>query len=344
MVPTNGQSARVDSRFMANRVRWGILATGSIARQFAEGLKMAKTGELVATASRSQEKADAFAAEFGGKGYDSVEALLALDEVDAVYIASPHHVHKDQTIQVARAGKAILCEKPFVLNAREAKEALAVVKEAGVFFMEAFMYRCSPQTRKLRELLREGVIGTPRAVNAEFSFGAGRGWDNFRTDAAVGGGGLMDVGGYCVSLASLVFDGDPTEAFYAKAMDEAGYDGVGVGALKYETGLAHFGAGIHLTMRNDARIYGEAGHITLTSPWKSDPDAAMIVQADGKEPESFRLGLGNAELYAAEADAVAANLEAGECPDFTKAETMRQARTLDRLRASAGMVFDADKS
>ncbi len=338
---------------MADRVRWGVLATGSIARQFAEGLRVSRTGALAAVASRSGAKADAFAAEFSPEGtsakaYDSVEALLADPGVDAVYIASPHHVHRDHTIAAARAGRAILCEKPFVLNAREAEEALAAVAEAGVFFMEAFMYRCSPQILKLREILASGAIGTPRAVNAEFSFGAGRGWENFRTEASVGGGGLLDVGGYCVSLALLVFGGEPTEAFYAKAMDEAGYDGVGVGALKYATknggsGLAHFGAGIHLNMRNDARIYGEEGHITLTSPWKSDPDAALIVTPAAGTPESHHLGLGNAELYAAEADAVAQYLEAKECPHFTIEETRIQVRTLDRLRASAGLVFDADK-
>lgn len=328
---------------MADHLRWGILATGSIARQFAKGLKVCKTGELVATASRSQDKADAFAAEHGGKGYDSVEALLADPGIDAVYIASPHHVHKEHTILAARAGKAILCEKPFTLNAAEATEALAAVEAAGVFFMEAFMYRCSPQMRKVRELLESGAIGAPRMVNAEFAFQAGREWDNFRTDAAVGGGGLMDVGGYCVSLALLVFGSEPSDTMYAKGLDEAGYDGMGAGLLKWPGGeAAHFGTGIHLNMVNDARIYGDAGHLRISSPWKSDPDGTLALHRNGQEPEIFSLGVTNDALYAHEADAVAEHLAAGECPWFTKAESLAMARTLDRLRASAGLRFGTD--
>lgn len=323
---------------MADRLRWGILATGSIARQFAGGLKVSKTGTLVATASRSQEKADAFAAEFGGRGYDSVEALLADPEVDAVYIASPHHVHKEHTIAAARAGKAILCEKPFTLNEDEAAEALRAVDEAGVFFMEAFMYRCSPQMRKVREILESGAIGTPRMVNAEFSFQAGRDWDNFRTDPSVGGGGLMDVGGYCVSFALLVFGGEPSELMYVKGLDEAGYDGMGAGLMKWSGGeAAHFGTGIHLNMVNDARVYGDEGHLTISVPWKSSPDTVLTVNRRGAEPETHRLGITNDELYAHEADAVAEFVAAGECPWFTKAESLAMARTLDRLRASAGL-------
>ena len=155
----------------------------------------------------------------------------------------------------------------------------------------------------------------------------------------------MDVGGYCVSFALMVFGGEPSDTMYAKGLDESGYDGMGAGLLQWPDGsAAHFGTGIHLNMVNDARVYGDEGHLILTNPWKSDPTAELIVHRKGAEPETHRLGLTNDELYAAEADAVAEFFEAGECPWFTKAESLAMARTLDRLRASAGLRFHSDKS
>jgi predicted dehydrogenase len=197
-----------------DRLRWGIIATGGIAHQFARGLKASKTGTLVASGSRSLEKASAFAEQHGGKGYGAYGDVLADPEVDAVYIATPHHLHSEWTVKAAAAGKGILCEKPFTLNELEARKTLEQVLPTGVFFMEAFMYRCSPQMRKLVELVRGGAIGQVRAIAAEFSFHAGRNWDNFRADGAVGGGGLMDVGTYCVSFSRLIADQEPSRAEY----------------------------------------------------------------------------------------------------------------------------------
>src|SRR5476649_2381220 len=181
---------------MADKLNWGILATGGIARQFAGGLKASKTGTLTAVGSRTIESAQKFTDQFGGKPYGSYAEVLEDPSVDAVYIALPHHMHYDWTIKCAEAGKAILCEKPFTLNALEATRALNEVRKHKVFFMEAFMYRCHPQILKLRELLAEKVIGDVKAVNSEFAFAAGKGWENFRTDGTLGGGGLMDVGTY----------------------------------------------------------------------------------------------------------------------------------------------------
>ena len=166
---------------MANTLNWGILATGSIARQFAAGLRTSETGHLHAVGSRSLETAERFAAEYGGVPYDSYEAVLEDPEVQAVYIATPHHMHAEWTIRCAEAGKGILCEKPFTLNSAEAERALEAVRTCGVFFMEAFMYRCHPQTIRLRELLKAGAIGEPKMVNAEFGFNASHDWGNFRT-------------------------------------------------------------------------------------------------------------------------------------------------------------------
>ncbi len=326
---------------MATALRWGLLATGNIAHAFAAGIKESRTGTLEASASRSLEKSANFAEKWGGRALEGYEALLADPNVDAVYISTPHHLHAEWTIKAAEAGKHILCEKPFTLNAKEAEEALAAVKANGVFFMEAFMYRCAPQTRKLVELLEAKAIGDVQHVNAEFAFAAGKSWENFRTDGNVGGGGLMDVGSYAVSISRLAFGKEPTEAHYAYVGEN--YDESGQGLLKFSGGRsAVIGCGVHVQMRNDAMIYGSTGRIHISDPWKSS-DSKLTLFKNGSEPEVFEFPLTGPQLYAAEADAVADFLEAKECPYVSWEDTLQQMRTLDRLRASAGYKFGVEK-
>lgn len=328
---------------MADKLRWGILATGSIANQFANGLKVSKTGELAAVGSRTIEKATEFTDKHGGKPYASYQEVLDDPNVDAVYIATPHAMHSEWTIKCAEAGKAILCEKPFTLNAIEAEKALKVVKEKGVFFMEAFMYRCAPQTRKLVELLGEKAIGKVCAINAEFAFHAGHDWNNFRATNEGGGGGLMDVGTYCVSLARLVAGVEPDRCEFSAYLGEKGYDEWGNGILHFPNDITMaFGSGVHLNMRNDARIYGENGSIWIESPWKCSKGAKLVLQRKGQDPEEFDLGVTNDELYGIEADSVAEFVEAKECPYMSVADTLGQMKTLDALRKSAGLHFKGE--
>jgi len=328
---------------MATSLKWGILATGGIARQFASGLKVSKTGELVAVGSRALESATSFTDKYGGKPYGSYDEVLQDPEVEAVYIALPHHMHYDWTIRCAEAGKAILCEKPFTLNALEAQRALNEVQKHRVFFMEAFMYRCTPQTQKAKELVQSGAIGELLAINAEFSFAAGKDWANFRTDGALGGGGLMDVGAYPVSLCRYLVGEEPIVAHYAAKINEKGYDEHGSGCLRFPSGVtAHFGCGVHCNMLNQANIYGTEGRLHIESPWKVYQGAKMTLHKNGAEPEVFEFGMTNDELYAVEADAVAEFLDQKEAPYMTVQDTLGQMRTLDMLRESAGLKFAAE--
>lgn len=337
MLGANG----VQSQLMADRIRWGILATGGIARQFASGLRASRTGILQAVGSRSFETAKAFADQFGGVPYGSYDGVLVDPEVDAVYIATPHHLHCQNTIDVAQAGKAILCEKPFTLNLKEAERAIEAVRRAGVFLMEAFMYRCHPQTRRIRELLAERAIGRVQQVNVEFGFNAGRDWTNFRADGAVGGGGLMDVGTYCVSFARMAIGEEPDEAYYAAEITDRGYDASGAGVLRFPSrAVAHFGTGIHVALRNDATVYGEEGRLHVDQPWKCG-GGRVTLSREGRD-EVFEFGSSNDELYAIEADAVAEFIETGECPYMTVADTLGNMRALDMLRESAGLRFAAE--
>lgn len=320
-------------------LKWGILTAGRIAGAFASGLEASKTGRLVATGARDLERASAFAQQWGGRAFGSYQEVLDDPEVQAVYIATPHHLHAEWTIAAARAGKAILCEKPFTLDAAEAERAIAVVRECGVFFMEAFMYRCSPQTRRLVGLLESGAIGTVRAVRAEFSYGSNPDARNFRNVRAEGGGGIMDVGAYCVSFARMVAGCEPDRVEYAADLSR-GYDSYGAGLLAFPNGVvATIASGMHLPMRNHAVVYGDLGYVHMEEPWKSSVGSLMTLARHGLEPEVFSLGVTTAELYAHEADAVALFLADGACPWMSIKDTLGNMRTLDRVRASCGLVF-----
>src|SRR5437868_5063193 len=186
-------------------INWGILSTGAIAQTFARGLRASQTGKLYAVASRAQEKADAFAREFGAsKAYDDYQTLLYDPSVQAVYVSTPHPLHAEWAIRACEAKKHVLVEKPFALNFAEAMAMTEAAIANDVLLMEAFMLRCHPQTAKLIELIRSKAIGDVRVIQATFSFHAGFNPDTriFRNDLA--GGGIMDVGCYPVSMSRLI--------------------------------------------------------------------------------------------------------------------------------------------
>ena len=199
---------------MTDQLRWGILSAGRIAGVFANALKSSRTGVLHAVGAREQAKADAFGEQYGApKRYGSYEALLADPDVQAVYIANLHPFHAEWAIKAADAGKHILCEKPITINTPELMAILEAVKRNDVFLMEAFMYRCHPQTQKLVELLRAKAIGDVRVINATFSFHGAIDPTARHMNNAVGGGGIMDLGCYCMSMARLIAGADGGKDF-----------------------------------------------------------------------------------------------------------------------------------
>src|SRR6266480_5356826 len=190
---------------MVENLAWGILGTGTIAGIFARGLAASRTGKLVAVGSRAQAEADAFGERWHiPHRHGSYEELLADEEVQIVYISTPHPLHAEWAIKAAEAGKHILCEKPLALNHAEAMAVIEAALRHDVFLMEAFMYRCHPQTAKLIELIRSGVIGKVRVIEVTFSFHANVHPGHRLLNNALGGGGILDVGCYCVSMARLL--------------------------------------------------------------------------------------------------------------------------------------------
>jgi predicted dehydrogenase len=320
---------------MSAHLNWAILGTGAIAKRFAEGLPLCKSGALVAVGSRSQETADNFCAEFGGKAYASYEAAIADPDVQAVYIALPHHLHKEWTIRAAQAGKHILCEKPFTLNLAEAREALQAVQAAGVFFMEAFMYRFHPQTLTVREMLKNGVIGDVRMIQTNMGGISRREGKHFRIDAPLGGGAMMDVGCYPVSFARMVAGEEPHKLMYsAKLVD--GYDAHGVGLMEFPSGIqCTFACAIDTAMNNQAVIIGERGQLILTDPWFCNGPA--YVHLNGRDPEPIRIQP-VPHLWGNQSVVVAQLAERHQAPFMSWDDSLGNMRTLDMLRKAAGVT------
>ena len=340
-----------------NRLRWGILATGSIAASFVEGVMNSKLGKVVAVGSRSQESADRFANQFGGipNRHPSYQALLDDDEVDAIYIATPHPMHKEWAIKAAQAGKHILCEKPIGLNVSEAEEIIQEAKDNDVFLMEAYMYRCSEQTLEIIKLIKDGAIGQVKSIEASFSFDIGDNPDGRHLNKDLAGGGILDVGGYPMSMAGLiagVANGEP----YSEPNDikAVGFIG-GTGVDEYTSAVASFVGGITARLWSwgaldepiNASVSGSEGRIFVPVPWKPSPQGGEtelhLYKGSAEEPEVIKVKT-EKYLYGSEADAVALGIEAKKAifPAMSCEDTLALMRSLDRWREEIGLRYEGE--
>jgi len=323
---------------MAEKIRWGILGPGKIAHKFAEGLKSVKDAELAAVGSRSKERAEKFAAEFGdARCHASYEDLAADADVDAIYVATPHPMHKGHSILCLRAGKAVLCEKPFTINAAQAQEVIDVTRQEGVFCMEAMWTRFLPYIVKLRELLADGAIGEVRMLAADFGFRAGFDPASRLLDPNLGGGGLLDVGVYPVSLASMIL-GEPTDVVALADIGTTGVDEQAAYVLKYAEGrLAVMYSAVRTKTPMEATIMGTEGDIRLHSAWWCGEKMTVTAGGESKTIDLPREGNG----YNYEAEEVGRCLRAGntESDVIPLAETLSVMRTLDAIRAEFGLKY-----
>lgn len=324
-------------------IRWGILGLGKIARQFAIGLKSVPDAELVAVGSRTREKADAFAAEFEvPRAYASYEALADDPGVDVVYVATPHPMHHANALLCLNAGKAVLCEKPFTINAREAGELVAIARRENVFLMEAMWTRFLPVMVRVREWLAQKVIGEPRMVMADFGYRAGWNPSSRALDPRLGGGALLDVGIYPVSLAAMVFGAEPVKISGLSHLGATGVDEQSVMALSYGGGeIACLACAVRTRTPHEARILGTDGSIQIPEFWHG---GTMTLSVQGKAPETVSLPLtGNGYNY--EAVEVGRCLREGlkESPVMPLSETVAIMRIMDELRRQWGLVYPQEK-
>lgn len=324
---------------MTEPIRWAILGTGNIAHQFARGLADTPDADLVAVGSRSADTADSFADEFDiPRRHATYEALATDPDVDAVYVSTPHPFHKDNSILLLENGKAVLCEKPFTINAGEARAIIDCAKANDTFLMEAMWTRYVPAVVRARELVAEGAIGEPRMVQADFGFRAGINPEGRLFNKDLGGGALLDVGIYSISFASMVFGPRPAEVHSTSQIGETGVDEQSAFLLKYDGGeLAVLSCAVRTGTSIEARIWGTEGSIALDSPFFKS--AGLTVKRGGDE-ERIDLPLqGNGYNY--EAAEVGRCLRAGLKQSFVMPldETLALMELMDSIRAQWGLTY-----
>ncbi|MEE1749368.1 MULTISPECIES: Gfo/Idh/MocA family protein [unclassified Streptomyces] len=331
---------------MSGTVRWGVLATGGIAAAFTEDLRSMPDMEVVAVASRTDASAQAFAQRFGiPRAYGSWAALAADEEVDVVYVATPHSAHREAAALCLEAGKHVLCEKAFTLNAREADELVKLARDRGLFLMEAMWTYCNPVIRRMTELVRDGAIGEIRSVQADFGLAGPFGPGHRLRDRALGGGALLDLGVYPVSFAHLLL-GEPDRVQADAVLSPEGVDLHTAMVLGWsEAGAsALLNCSIVADTPQTAAVTGTKGRIEFPRGFFY-PERFVLHRA-GHEPEEFTAGASGAGLRGLQfeqAEVVRA-LRAGETesPLVPLDGSLAVMRTLDAVRDRIGVRYPAD--
>ena len=313
------------------KVRWGFLSTARINRRLLAAAEKTDAAEVVAVASRDSDRAEAYAVEHGiSRSHGSYEALLEDSEVDAVYISLPNSLHVEWSVRALAAGKHVLCEKPLTRSPEEAEYAFEAADRAGRILMEAFMWRHSPQTAKLAQLVEGGVIGELQLVRATFSFPL-EGRRNIRLDPDLGGGALMDVGAYCVSAARLLA-GEPERVYGEQVIGDSGVDVLFTGVLRFPRGvLAEIDAGIYLPRRDGLEAVGTEGSLVISDPWLAQRLVLHLRRGESRE----EIALPPADPYRLELENMCAAIGGEAKPLLGREDAVGQARALDALYKSA---------
>ncbi len=323
-------------------MRWGVVGPGGIATRFAEGMQLVDDGEIVAVASRSMERAHSYGDRFGvARRYDDPRALADDPEVDVVYVATPNSRHASDTLLFIEAGKHVLCEKPFALDAPQARTVVDAARSAGVFVMEAMWSRFLPGYRVLGDVLREGRIGEPLLVEADFGFRVPVQPDHRLFDLELGGGALLDLGIYPVQLATLVL-GLPDRVTADGIVGATGVD-ENVIAVMHHPGdrMAVVKAAIRVEMSCRARIGGTDGSIDVPAfmhcPFRLDVrDKNGCERIDTSfEGDGLRFQVHEVHRCIGEG-----RTESSVMP---LAETVAIAEILDNIRGQLGVVYPEER-
>lgn len=319
-------------------IRWGILGTGGIASRFAESLLELEGAQLTAVGSRTREGAEKFGTRFGIEHRcGSYQELVENPQVDVVYVATPHTLHYENTLMALRHGKAVLCEKPFALNAAQAQAMIAEARQRQLFLMEAMWTRFQPSMVQVREILQQGRLGQIEQVQADF----GREFEflpQHRTfNPELGGGSLLDLGVYNLSFASMVL-GAPQSLDSQAVIGETGIDEETEVWLDYASGAqAELTTSMRRRLANSARIYGTEGYLEVTPEfWKSRKLVLVTNDAEQHLATPFD---GNGDQF--QAMEVHRCLEEGplESSVMPLDETLSIMQTMDQLRAQWGLYY-----
>jgi predicted dehydrogenase len=327
---------------MADTVRWGILGTGKIARAFAAALQDVPGAVLAGVASRSLDKAASFTAEFGASAaYGSYEALAAAGDIDLVYVATPHPQHVDNALLALGAGKGVLVEKPFTMNLREAEQVVASARSRKLFLMEAMWTRFMPALAEVKRLVALGEIGSVQQVVADFGFTANFGPEHRVFNPELGGGALLDLGIYPLSIAASLLG--PVTAVQAQAqMGATGVD-VQTGFTLKHAGGAMSVCSCSLLARTpgELTVSGARGHIRMNTMFHRARSITVALD-DGSTRTVDTPYLGNGYVHEA--------IEAQRCfssgliesPGMTHDETLALMGVMDEIRRQIGLRYWAD--
>jgi xylose dehydrogenase (NAD/NADP) len=316
---------------MADAVKWGIVSTADINRKVIPGAKESPKVDLLAVASRTQDRADAYAREWGiERAYGSYEDLLADPEIEAVYISLPNTLHVEWSIKAVEAGKHVLCEKPLSRHPSDVAAAFDAADRAGRLLSEAFMYRHNPQTKKVKELVEQGAVGELRLVRSAFSYSL-YDEDNIRLRTDVEGGSLMDVGCYNVS-GSRLLAGEPEHVAGEAWYGPSGTDWVFMGTMRFPGDvIATFDCGTAMTNRDELEAIGSEGALFLDDPWHCNEPVIEIRRADGIE----RVELDYADSYRLELENLSDAIRGDGELLLGRNDALGQARALEALHEAA---------
>jgi predicted dehydrogenase len=313
-------------------LRLGLLSTARINLKLAAGARGCSRVRLVAIASRELARAEAQARELGAeRAHGSYEALLADPGVDAVYVSLPNELHHEWSMRALAAGKHVLCEKPYSRSAEDVEEAFAAAGAAGLVLAEALMWRHHPQALELAALVAGGAIGELRMVRAAFSFPLTDPRDARLLDGPAGGG-LMDVGCYCVSAARLLA-GEPVSVTAQQLVTPAGVDRRLAATLAHEGEvLGHFDCALDLPDRSELEAIGSEGVLRVSDPWQCVMTGIDLL-VDGRPAEHYEFE--PADPYGCELEDFAGAVAGERPPRLGLADALGQAGTIDALLRAA---------
>jgi predicted dehydrogenase len=332
---------------MKPELGFGVVGTGGIAADFCEALSRSGRCRVLDVCGTSGEKAEAFARRFGLPSASSeLSQLLSNTRVDVVYIATPHPLHEAQALECIAHGKAVLCEKPLTLDSQSSARVIEAARARGVFLMEAFMYRCHPVIPALLSRLQAGGIGELRHLRADFGFRVPRDPQNRLFDVKLGGGGILDVGGYPMSLARLLAGivvgspfAEPTRLHAVGYVGPTGADELATAVLQFDSSFsANLTCSVHHRVGTRAVLFGEVGQIVLEDPWlpggsRKGLSSSFTIRREGQSEQVVEV-TAERPVYALQAELIADTLPDLEppWPAMNWADSLGNMQALDAWR------------
>jgi predicted dehydrogenase len=320
-----------------NKIKWGIVGLGNIAQQFASELQLIDSAEIYAVASRNINKAQDFANKFQcSKAYGSYDELFQDENVDILYIATPHDSHAELTIKALQNNKNVLCEKPLALHYKDVEQMISTAKKHNKFFMEAFWTRFNPSMRETLQHIKDGAIGEVKYVNADFAIKFENPDNTRMTDIKLGGGALMDIGVYPLFLAYLIL-GVPKEIIAKANLYSTGVDAQTSVIMQYEGAQAVLHTSFLYTNNVEATISGTKGRINLDSLWFMTESYSLI---QGEQKTKFdKPTLGKGYTYEIEECHVCLRANRSESELWSHQNSLELAKIIEEVKNQIGLVY-----